>query len=272
MPRDRQSGMCAALARARTFSCQVFHMHSDETFERFLAKTDASTGGAVRRAIQDAASAPQQQHQQHQQQQQQGGHKDGSCTKARANGGAGGESSIRGDDGRGAAGVGAARGTPSEKSREAAEEKQPWGVHSTPRPLANLTGLCEVDSRISFTLPLRLPTKGAGGLRYLDFRGTSSRDCTPDSSGVGGGGGGGGGGFGSAGSEGAGGSTSSAGDGLGGCGSLAVEAYEAGTLYVHNATLPHQIMPWPYHGLSDGPRITMQGFGFNCGGVWYLYW
>jgi hypothetical protein len=55
------------------------------------------------------------------------------------------------------------------------------------------------------------------------------------------------------------------------CGRWTHEPYEAGTLYVHNATLMHQIKPWPWRPF-DTPRLTLQGFGFNCGGVWYLYW
>jgi hypothetical protein len=36
--------------------------------------------------------------------------------------------------------------------------------------------LCDVESRISYTLPLKLPRTG-GGLNYLDFRGTKPEHC-----------------------------------------------------------------------------------------------
>lgn len=48
---------------------------------------------------------------------------------------------------------------------------------------------------------------------------------------------------------------------------------QVGTLYVHNATMHHQIAPWSFSAYFDtSPRLTFQGFGFNCGGTWYLYW
>jgi hypothetical protein len=34
--------------------------------------------------------------------------------------------------------------------------------------------LCNVDSRISFTMPIRMPETGGGGLNYMDFSSTSA--------------------------------------------------------------------------------------------------
>ena len=39
-----------------------------------------------------------------------------------------------------------------------------------------IDSLCDVESRISFTLPLKLPRRG-GGLNYLDFRNTQPEHC-----------------------------------------------------------------------------------------------
>eukprot|EP00615_Pteridomonas_danica_P005124 CAMPEP_0114331406 /NCGR_PEP_ID=MMETSP0101-20121206/2389_1 /TAXON_ID=38822 ORGANISM="Pteridomonas danica, Strain PT" /NCGR_SAMPLE_ID=MMETSP0101 /ASSEMBLY_ACC=CAM_ASM_000211 /LENGTH=231 /DNA_ID=CAMNT_0001461725 /DNA_START=524 /DNA_END=1216 /DNA_ORIENTATION=- len=151
----------------RAYSLPVFRMHSDETFEQFLQKTDVSTGGAVRKAIEKEASAS----------------------------------------------------PPNTK-----------GMKSSP--------LCDVESRISFTLPIHMPERGGGGLNYLDFSDTSKVYCKHGNASL--------------------------------CGVVRREESKVGSLYVHNATLLHQVGHWPYH-LLDGHRITLQGFGFNCGGTWYIY-
>lgn len=72
-------------------------MHTDETFEQFLEKTDSSTNGAVRRVIEKEANA-----------------------------------------------------------------KTGWTERSG-QPL------CDVESRISFTMPIHMPERGGGGLNYMDF-------------------------------------------------------------------------------------------------------
>jgi hypothetical protein len=207
-------------------------MHSDETFERFLEKTDASTGGAVRRAIEAAAL-------------------DVAAAKAEAIADAAAKAEAEGGAAASAADSRSAAQHPS-----ATEPPSSLPKHA----LRSLAQLCEVDSRVSFTLPLHIPRQGKGGLRFLDFRRTAEADC--------------GGGTGGRGQQRGASPPSSAtsSPAFADCGEAALEAYEVGTLYVHNATLLHQIAPWPYHGVGDGPRITMQGFGFNCGGVWYLYW
>ncbi|GMI05115.1 hypothetical protein TrVE_jg12254 [Triparma verrucosa] len=117
---------------------------------------------------------------------------------------------------------------------------------------------CDPTSRISFTLPIRMPDE-TSGLNYIDFgEGT--------------------------------------GESLDGglkaqryyeetcskrypyrCYIQRREMYEVGNLVVHAGKLVHSIGHWNYTSY-DTERITMQGFGFRCRGpkndkdTWFIYW
>ena len=101
------------------------------------------------------------------------------------------------------------------------------------------TSLCDQESRISFTLPLALPDT-VSGLNYIDYE---WEDCPhrndPNRKYL--------------------------------CGKMNREVYEVGTLVVHSHALLHQIGEWSYSSW-DSNRITLQGFGFQCSGKWWLYW
>lgn len=103
---------------------------------------------------------------------------------------------------------------------------------------------CDRDSRISFTLPLALPEARAGvkgsGLNYVEY---DLDDCEHAAKRK----------------------TRHL------CGRWRREAYELGTLVVHSHGLLHQIGEWDYASWSTN-RVTLQGFGFQCAGVWWLYW
>jgi len=91
---------------------------------------------------------------------------------------------------------------------------------------------CDPESRISFTLPLQLP--GEEGEGGLNFVDVS--------------------------------------DGSKALEDLMVERerYSVGNMVIHSGMLVHQIGEWKYE--TDEARITMQGFGFECGDVWKIYW
>lgn len=95
---------------------------------------------------------------------------------------------------------------------------------------------CDRESRISYTLPLRLPGgETAAGLNFVDFSSCEDADDPAE------------------------------------CGTQAKERYEVGTLVIHSQALLHQIGEWDYSSYND-TRITLQGFGFRCSDTWYLYW
>ena len=97
--------------------------------------------------------------------------------------------------------------------------------------------LCDFESQIAFTLPVQLPNAECG-LDYVSFSGCNETEqrCTS-------------------------------------CVSHHSALYEVGTLYVHSGGLVHQIRPWSYSSIDAArPRITLQGFGVRCNGMWYLYW
>ncbi len=47
--------------------------------------------------------------------------------------------------------------------------------------------------------------------------------------------------------------------------------YEPGTIYYFRGILPHQIQPFKGPFNFNDERITMQGHGIKCDGIWYLY-
>ena len=110
---------------------------------------------------------------------------------------------------------------------------------------------CDAESRVSFTLAVALPAKGSG-LNYADFGGADNDECRIDNP------------------------TSPH-----RCYDLKRQEYEVGSMVVHAGRLVHSIGEWEYGGAGKN-RITMQGFGFKCGGSgiegdgkgdrWYIYW
>ena len=99
--------------------------------------------------------------------------------------------------------------------------------------------LCEGSSRISFTLPLALPTNSSG-LNYVDYSDHGGKECEGESN-------------------------------AHKCNTLKRQVYTPGELVIHAGTLIHSIGEWEYGG-SQKDRITMQGFGLRCGGEWFIYW
>ena len=95
---------------------------------------------------------------------------------------------------------------------------------------------CETESQVALTLAVQLPSAGGCGLDYV-----SSESCT--------------------GAE----------KECLSCASHLSELYEEGTLYVHQASLWHQVRPWRYTD-ADAARITMQGFAVRCDGTWFVFW
>jgi hypothetical protein len=143
---------------SQVWSLPVFHVHSDETFATFLRDTDKSTGGEIRRAIEAGALKVLRE-------------KSAAASAAAAAG--------AGREGVAAADTAAATAAAAVATAQAAA--------STPGLSDGLSdgladglagGLCDVDSRISYTLPLLLPRAG-GGLNYLDFRHTQPEQCEP---------------------------------------------------------------------------------------------
>ena len=97
--------------------------------------------------------------------------------------------------------------------------------------------LCEAESMIAFTLPIRMPSARCG-LRTISTA-ACERDpprCTA-------------------------------------CAEERVHEYEVGTLYWHSGHVVHQVLEWPFrHADAATPRITLQGFGLRCNGTYRLYW
>ena len=46
--------------------------------------------------------------------------------------------------------------------------------------------------------------------------------------------------------------------------------YELGKLYIHEGLNWHMIAPSNIK--NNEYRITLQGHGINCNGIWYIYW
>ncbi len=51
------------------------------------------------------------------------------------------------------------------------------------------------------------------------------------------------------------------------------EPYSAGEAVIHAGYVIHSVAPWSYRGAGyKEARVTIQGFAFLCGGIWYLHW
>jgi hypothetical protein len=100
------------------------------------------------------------------------------------------------------------------------------------------TNTCIPESRISFTLPIAIPS--GGGLDYIQFDDSAQACHEPPHR-------------------------------RHFCYTKKRELYTNGDMVVHKGTLIHSIGEWNYTSYKDN-RITLQGFGFECDGVWYVYW
>jgi hypothetical protein len=159
---------------SQVWSLPVFHVHSDETFATFLRDTDKSTGGEIRRAIEAGALKVLREK--------------SAAASAAAAAGAGREGVAAADTAAATAAAAVATAQAAASTPGHRRSPEPGAAGGLADGLSDgvsdglsdglAGGLCDVDSRISYTLPLLLPRAG-GGLNYLDFRHTQPEQCEP---------------------------------------------------------------------------------------------